>query len=143
MSHGARAAHQCYRSPLAIRALAVPVVESSLGSSLVPSARITPLLAPREFAAGWAAICLATVAVRADEEQRSAFLYAIEPLSENLPVCAWNHRPDDSRTGAPGQAPGGDDAAPLSSPGNCPNFFTFRRSLTRNAVPPPVVDKGP
>jgi hypothetical protein len=120
MSHAARGG--C-GDPQAICALAVAVVESSLGTSLVPLARITPLLAPSNLAAIGTAICLPAVAARANKEQRAALRCATEALVEKLTVCTRSHHPDDNRTTGPGQ--GAPSAMMLILSAICPNSYAF------------------
>ena len=76
--------------------------------SLVPLIGCTPLLPPYSFAAGGAAIALASVAMLTDEENRPTsttsvlptndllhdphYLEAILPLGDGGEMCAWRRR---------------------------------------------------
>ena len=77
---------------LPVDALSIPMVEALLGTPLVSKAGSAPLRAPRLLLAHQAAIALASVAVRANEEQRPTARSSAESLAEGFFVSRHRQR---------------------------------------------------
>lgn len=71
-----------FLAPLPVVALAVAMIQPSFRAALMTLIGPPPLLSPRPFAAGLAAIAMSTVAVRAQEEGRQAVRAETGPLQQ-------------------------------------------------------------
>lgn len=78
-------------APLPVVALAVAMIEPPFRAALMTLIGPPPLLSPRPFATGLAAITMSTVAVRAQEKGRQAVHAETGPLHQyrfmRRPVC--------------------------------------------------------
>jgi len=80
-----------------VRVLAIAMIELPFGALLVASVGAPPLLPTGLLTALVAAVAVAAVAVRADEENRVAALSKANPLPQNR--FAMNHRHASSQAG--------------------------------------------
>ena len=109
-------------APLPVVALAVAMIESPFRAALMTLIGPPPLLSPRPFAAGVAAITMSTVAVRAQEEGHQAVRAETGPLHQyrfmrrhacpqaarwtpapvrvSLDLSVWSHLPEGDDIGA-------------------------------------------
>ncbi len=83
----------------AIESLTIAMVKPAFGTLLVAAVSLAPLLSSGLLPASLAAVSVTTVAMRADEKQRSALIGPTKPLTQYA-VTSISHRSGERRSTA-------------------------------------------